>query len=397
MSGAPRAPVPLLAAAAFFSAAALRVCDSLLPRFAAEFQRSAGESGRLIVAFAVAYGLMQLLSGPLADRFGKQRLMTLALAGSGAASAAAALAGSFDALLAWRALWGMAAAGVVPLAMAWIGDAVAYEARQATLARLLLGTLSGMVVGQLLGGLCAETALGWRGAFAVLSVGYWMVAALLWREPSRAPAAAAPAAIGAPSAGPGGLGAVLAQPWARIVLVAVFLEGVFLLGALSYLPTYLHAREGLGLAAASAVSALYAVGGLAYAVCARRMVAALGEIRMAAAGGVLMATAWAGLWLLPHWSAAAPLAVLLGFGTYLYHNTLQTHATQMAPQARGSAVSLFSFALFTGQSLGAAAFGRLVDLQVYAALLLLPAAALAATGIGFALSLRRRAARIVAG
>ncbi|KWT73260.1 High-copy suppressor of rspA [Variovorax sp. WDL1] len=395
MTGAPRAPVPLLAAAAFFSAAALRVCDSLLPRFADEFQRSAGESGRLIIGFAVAYGLMQLLSGPLADRFGKQRMMTFALAGSGAASAAAALAGSFDALLAWRALWGMAAAGIVPLAMAWIGDAVAYEARQATLARLLLGTLSGMVMGQLLGGLCAETALGWRGAFAVLSVGYWTVAALLWREPSRITATVA--AVGSPAAGRGGLGAVLAQPWARVVLVAVFLEGVFLLGALSYLPTYLHAREGLGLAAASAVSAMYAVGGLAYAVCARRVVGSLGEIRMAAAGGLLMAAALAGLWLLPHWSSAAPLAVLLGFGAYLYHNTLQTHATQMAPQARGSAVSLFSFGLFAGQSIGVAAFGGLVDLQAYGALLLLPAAALAVIGIGFAVSLRRRAAAIAAG
>lgn len=384
MSAAAGAPVRLLAAAAFFSAAALRVCDSLLPRFVLEFQRSTGEAGRLIVAFALAYGLMQLLSGPLADRFGKQRLVILSLAGCGVASAAAALAGSFDALLAWRALWGMAAAGIVPLAMAWIGDAVAYEARQATLARLLLGTLSGMVIGQLLGGLFAETALGWRGAFWVLSVGYWVVAALLWRDAARTEAT--PVLAG----GRGGMGAVLAQPWARVVLLAVFLEGVFLLGTLSYLPSYLHAREGLGLAAASAVAALYAVGGLVYAVCARRVVGAFGEIRMAAVGGLLMATALVGLWLLPHWWAAAPLSVLLGFGTYLYHNTLQTHATQMAPRARGSAVSLFSFSLFAGQSIGVVAYGGTVDMQAYATLLLLPAAALAIVGVGFAALLRRR-------
>ena len=384
MSAAPGAPVRLLAAAAFFSAAALRVCDSLLPRFALEFQRSAGEAGRLIVAFAVAYGLMQLLSGPLADRFGKQRLMTFALAGCGLASAAASLAGSFDTLLVWRALWGMAAAGIVPLAMAWIGDAVVYEARQATLARLLLGTLSGMVIGQLLGGLFAETALGWRGAFAVLSVGYWVVGGLLARDAARTKT------LRAPAASRGGIGVVIAQPWARVVLVAVFVEGVFLLGALSYLPTYLHAREGLTLAAASAVAALYAVGGLAYAICARRVVGTLGEIRMAAAGGLLMATALVGLWLLPHWLAAAPLSVLLGFGTYLYHNTLQTHATQMAPEARGSAVSLFSFSLFAGQSLGVVAFGGTVDLHAYSALLLVPAAALAIVGAGFAAMLRRR-------
>src|SRR5262249_27928058 len=138
------------------------------------------------------------------------------------------------------------------------------------------------------------------------------------------------------------------------------------------------------------VAALYAVGGLAYAICARRVVGTLGEIRMAAVGGLLMATALAGLWLLPHWAAAAPLSVLLGFGTYLYHNTLQTHATQMAPQARGRAVSLFSFCLFAGQSLGVVAFGGTVDLHAYAALLLLPAAALAIVGAGFAALLRRR-------
>ena len=31
----------------------------------------------------------------------------------------------------------------------------------------------------------------------------------------------------------------------------------------------------------------------------------------------------------------------------MLHNTLQTNATQMAPEARGLAVSLFAFMLFT--------------------------------------------------
>ena len=47
---------------------------------------------------------------------------------------------------------GIAAAGVIPLAMAWIGDTVPYNQRQATLARLLTGTISGMMAGQLAGG-----------------------------------------------------------------------------------------------------------------------------------------------------------------------------------------------------------------------------------------------------
>jgi YNFM family putative membrane transporter len=48
-------------------------------------------------------------------------------------------------------------------------------------------------------------------------------------------------------------------------------------------------------------------------------------------------------------------------GFYMLHNTLQVNATQMAPGARGLAVSLFAFFLFTGQSLGVALGAPVVD------------------------------------
>ena len=40
-----------------------------------------------------------------------------------------------------------------------------------------------------------------------------------------------------------------------------------------------------------------------------------------------------------------PAIALIGLGFYMLHNTLQTNATQMAPEARGLAVSLFAFML----------------------------------------------------
>jgi predicted MFS family arabinose efflux permease len=386
MTATARAPVPLLAAAAFCSTAAMRVCDPLLPRFAQEYQRSAGDSSGVIVGFAIAYGFMQLLFGPLGDRFGKQRMIAVALLGCALASTAAVLAQDFETLLAFRIAWGMGAAGIVPLAMAWVGDSVPYEQRQPTLARLLLGTLSGMVAGQLIGGLFAEGPWGWRGAFLTLGVGYWVMAAMLWFRPREA----APAAAHAPHHRQ--IAAVLGERWALVVLLAVFLEGLFLLGPLAYLPSYLHQREGLGLRAASVVAALYAGGGLVYALSARRIVPWLGERGMSSAGGMLMAACLVGLWLLPHWTSASALALLLGFGTYLFHNTLQTHATQMAPAARGTAVSLFAFALFVGQAVGVTAFGGMLDREAYAALLVAPGVGLLIAGVGFAWALRRRAA-----
>jgi predicted MFS family arabinose efflux permease len=45
----------------------------------------------------------------------------------------------------------------------------------------------------------------------------------------------------------------------------------------------------------------------------------------------------------------------------MMHSTLQTQATELAPEARSTAVSLFAFSLFVGQGIGAAVFGRIVD------------------------------------
>jgi predicted MFS family arabinose efflux permease len=382
--------VTLLAAAAFFSAAALRICDAMLPRLASEFGVSPGAAGGVIIWFTVAYGLVQVLFGPLGDRYGKALLVRLALAGCAVASLASALAPDFEVLVWTRVAWGIAAAGVIPLVMAWIGDTVPYEQRQATLARLLTGTISGMMAGQLAGGLFAESAAGWRAAFISLSAGYAAVAILLTVRTRQSPASSGlrGAASQAPMAQQ--LLGVLRLPWPRVILLAVLAEGVFLLGPMSYLPTYLHLHHKLSLTTASALTALNAVGGLAYALTASRIVGRFGEARMVIAGGWFMGGGFLAWWISPFPLLAGPIALVVGFGTYLYHNTLQTHATQMAPTVRGTSVALFASFLFMGQALGVAATGYVVDHFGFTPVLLAAAVALPIAGWGFAGALRRR-------
>ena len=383
--------VTLLAIAAFFSGCALRVCDSLLPRLAADFAITPGAAGQVIIGFSVAYGLMQLVFGPLGDRFGKMQMMCLALFGCAAGAVASALAGGFQSLVVIRCFWGMASAGIIPLAMAWIGDSVPYEHRQPTLARFLTGTLSGMMAGQLMGGLFADSRPGWRGAFFTLAAGYLAVGLMLFAYVRKQPRAMPPAGSAAGVAGMAArIGEVLRAPWSRVVLLAVAAEGAFLLGPIAFIPTYLHQRHGITIAAASGLAALYAVGGLAYAIFARRIVARLGERRMALWGGVLMGTGFLAWWALPFWGLAGVVALLVGFGTYLFHNTLQTHATQMAPAVRGTSVALFAFCLFGGQAAGVTVSGAIVDTYGFTPLLLLAALGLLAAGYGFARALQHR-------
>jgi predicted MFS family arabinose efflux permease len=379
----------LLALAGFLGGAALRICDSLLPRIAQDFGGTPGAAGLVIISFSVAYGLMQLLFGPLGDRYGKTRIVCIAIFGCVAGSVASALASSFAMLVTMRVLWGMAAAGVIPLSVAWVGDAVPYEQRQAMLARLLTGTLMGMMGGQLAGGLFADSEPGWRGAFLALSAGYLLVGVTMLVRLRRIPEVIADRNLPRPTFVSQML-SVLRTPWARVVLGQILIEGIFLMGPLAYLPAYLHQRFGMSLSAASALIALYAVGGLLYAVLVRHLVRRFGERRMVLAGGLLIGVGYFGWWVSPIPLLAGPIAFLAGFGTHLYHNTLQTHATQMVPAARGSAMASFAFCLFTGQALGVSLAGYAFDHIGPTPLLLTPALVLPLAAWMFARALQRR-------
>ena len=76
----------------------------------------------------------------------------------------------------------------------------------------------------------------------------------------------------------------------------------------------------------------------------------------------------------------------------MLHTTLQTNATQMAPEARGLAVSLFAFALFTGQSVGVALAAPIMDRYGGRPIFLATAAAILAIAFWFRWQLVRRPA-----
>jgi len=61
----------LLSLAAFASAASLRATDTLLPQLAAEFSVTTGSAASVVTAFAISYGLLQAVYGPLGDRYGR--------------------------------------------------------------------------------------------------------------------------------------------------------------------------------------------------------------------------------------------------------------------------------------------------------------------------------------
>lgn len=154
---------------------------------------------------------------------------------------------------------------------------------------------------------------------------------------------------------------IITGPWSRVVLMLAFAEGAAGFGVLAMWAAHLHASLHLALSTSGAIVALFGLGGMAYMTVARRLIAGLGQHGLAAAGGSLMGLCALVVAFTPIWHLAVPASLLAGFGFFMFHNTVQANAAQMAPAARGTAVSLFAAGLFLGQSVGASLAASLFD------------------------------------
>ena len=350
----------LVSLAGFSSMASMRVCDPMLVTMASEFQISVGDASRVISAFAVAYGLMQLFYGPLGDRVGKLKVIMSAALACGVFSVITALSPSFELLVLSRAAMGASAAGIIPLSLAWLGDQVPYDQRQETLAKLMSATVTGMMAGQWFGGLAVET-LGWRSAFGLLSCLFLTASSLLYFKTTALRRAAPLSSEGSYWQAALGSLKLLSIPRVRWVLSVTAIEGALAFGTLAFVPSQLVQHLGLSASVAGGLMALYGIGGLAYSQQAKRWLGWLGERGLVQVGSALVAL---GLLLLA-WTHHVVLGgagcLLAGLGFYMLHNTLQTQATQMVPEARGSAVTLFACMLFFGQSTGVLIAAQSVD------------------------------------
>jgi len=376
----------LLAIAAFASGSNLRVADPLIPKLSHDFSVSVGAAAYIVAAFTLAYGSVQLVSGPLADRAGKLRTVGVALLIAAAGSFACYFAPSLPVLTALRFVTGIGAGGIIPLALAFIADNVPYEKRQLAFGRFMGAVLLGQAFGPLIGGVLSDH-VSWRTVFVLLGVIFFAVSVPLLLEARRQP-------VPVVAAQSGGFNPfaryreLLSDRWVRIVVGTVGIEGLLFYGGLAYLGAYLKLRFDLGYGVIGLIVAGFSLGGLLYSVSVQPLVRRLGEKGLVRVGGVVLLICFVGIVAAPTWWISVPFFIGIGFGFYMFHNTLQTRASEMAPHARGSAVSLFAFSLFLGQAAGVAAFGAGISLLGYVPMLVGAGVGLAVLGHWF----RRRLA-----
>jgi DHA1 family bicyclomycin/chloramphenicol resistance-like MFS transporter len=335
-----------------------------LPLLARDLAAPMSATQLTMSALILAFGLSQLVWGPIADRFGRRPVLLTSLSLLVLASAGAALAPHIGWLIAWRVAQGAAMAAAVVCARAMVRDL--YEPHQG--ARVMSLGLSGLgvlaIAAPLLGGVLAMV-LGWRSALAAVAIFAMLVLIYTWLEVPETLAVRDVRALHGPTLA-GNARTVLAHPTfqAWSLLVAATYGGLFtLLAASSF--AYI---EVLGLSPAQYGIAM-ASGSLAYMIgtffCRRWLLhwGLHGTVRRGGLFTLAGATGMALCALTPSW-ATVPLVLgshwLYLFGHGIHQPCGQTGAVGPFPQMAGVASALagcllaltaFAVGLWLGQAI----------------------------------------------
>ncbi len=354
----------LIRAAAFCSAFDRMAIAPMLVAISVDLGASLAQVTLAATAYFLLYGAMQPVWGMLSDRLGRVSVIRLTLAGAAIASLASAAAPTLGVLLVARACAGALFSGVIPTTLVYVGDTVPIARRQIALTELMGATSAGLAVSTVLAGIAVVLA-DWRVIFAWSSVAAVGLAIAMRSVPEPD----VPRVSGALAA----VRTLLRRRWPRTVVLLALVEGTLVLGIITFLAPALE-DAGLSAAVAGGIMGVYGASVIAWTGVVRRVARRLAPARLITVGTVLIAAGYLAAAADPGIMGISVAALLVAGGFAFLHSTLQTWATEVAPDLRATAVSLFAAALFTGGAVGTAVVGPLADDGEFAALFLIAVA-----------------------
>jgi len=336
-----------------------------LPALTQDLGATVAQAQLTLSGLLLAFGLSQLVWGPISDRFGRRPVLLLGLAIYVVGAVGGALAGSMEALLLWRIVQGAALGASVMCARALVRDLYSPELGARAISKGLTGLGVIACLSIPLGGVLAEF-FGWRIALsapALFGAATLALIALRFEETLRRPD---PDALRP---------ATLVRTWLAILRNPTFLAfallaaatygGLFtLLAASSFVFIRLMELSRIEYAVLMFVIVLAYVGGT---LLCRRLLVRFGVQRTVAIGGVfsLLGGSLLGLGgmagLQGVWPILLPMLIyMLGHG--IHQPCGQAGAVGPFPKAAGAASAMSGFVMMVvafamGQWLGASMDG----------------------------------------
>ncbi len=317
-----------------------------LPAMTSSFSAPLSQAQLTLSALLLAFGVSQMIWGPLSDRFGRRPILLCGLAAYVLAATGSVLAPDMLQLIVWRMVQGAAMGAVVMCARALVRDL--YQPQDG--ARIMSKGLSGLgtlaCISAPVGGLLAQF-YGWRAALmavAVFGAATLLLVALRFKEtlPNKNLQALQPA--------------VLLTTWREILSNPAFLAfSALSIASYGGLFTFLASSSFvfitvLGLSKAQFGMVMFCTS-LSYVlgtfVCRRLLLrfsvqqtVAIAAAISLCAGTVMGALAWLGV--VSVWAIMGPLALFM-MGHGMHQPCGQSGAVGPFPQAAGAASALNGF------------------------------------------------------
>ena len=142
------------------------IANVALPHMAADLSATQDQINWVLTSYIVSSAIALPISGWLADRVGRKRLLLISVVGFTVASVLCATATSLSEMVVFRAFQGVSGAFIVPLAQATLFDINPKEKHGQAMALFGGGVMIGPILGPVLGGWLTDN-YDWRWVFLV--------------------------------------------------------------------------------------------------------------------------------------------------------------------------------------------------------------------------------------
>jgi predicted MFS family arabinose efflux permease len=348
----------------------------LIVQIAKDFNLSITQAALSITSYMLPFGFFTLVFGPLADRFGKVKIINIAAFGTSIFSCLGAIAFTLPLLCTIRAVNGAFAAAIIPVTMSLIGDAHEHDPKAAERA---LARVFGMMV---LGGACATAIAGalsffgsWRLVYLVYGFAELIFAVLILRVIRKQPGTISHLNYSIVYRD-----ALKNSNLIRTVSI-LFLIGASVFGSFSYAAKHVSVTTGESILIVGLILSFFGLATASGGRYAGRLKQRVGN-RMLLYAGIFGCALWAAMGLWQNWAMLSLSLFGFGFAWVLIQPILANTAQQLMPRQKGTVASLSSFNMFVGGGIGTLLFGFVLKnwgfgpVFVIAAILMLGAGAL---------------------
>ncbi|UIN23771.1 multidrug effflux MFS transporter [Herbaspirillum frisingense] len=317
-----------------------------LPEMAIDYATSAQAIQTSVTGYLIAYAFGQLVFGPLADAFGRKRILALGLGLFTLGCVLTLVAPNLETFVAARILQGFGIAATNLLAKAIITDSFAGQALVHAYTYMAIAWGLAPIVAPVIGAHLQE-AFGWRSCLVFLLIYSFAMWAILWRyrETLAQPVHLHPRTLFRNArmvlASPVFQSCFLAQGLCYSILLVFNIVGPFMVQNTLHQPPTFFGYMAL------AIGMMYFLGGISNRIQHRRLPSAEARLRIGArvmAGAAFVMLALALTVGLQVWTLITPVLVM-GFCAGAMYPTLMAKGNSIFPHIAGLTSAILGFAL----------------------------------------------------